>query len=248
MKRNRQYKYIATSRTGFVQQVVCSYVRHGYRFHVSGKAPPGKDPREIDEKLLTKYNIARTESQRYSAKKRGEANLQYIRFERDWLMLGTAGSHEWREKECENIKDCGRGEPIYFQGYTVLLKNGLYRPVRCRLDRSKHELDNKKRVRVLIGHSTFHDLKARFVSVARRRRADYLASMFWNLPYEPYAPIRRQMLKLLFLVNQARKTHGLKPINKKVIRFRRRIVKPFETMMPSYERDVAECNPMTSSF
>ena len=75
------YRFIATSRTGFVQQVVCSYVRHGYRFYVSGRVPEGKNPREIDEKLLALYDIRKTDSQRYRAKKRNDANLQYIRFE-----------------------------------------------------------------------------------------------------------------------------------------------------------------------
>ena len=114
MKINPQYKFVATSRTGFVQQVVCSYVKNGYRFHVAGRIPEEKDPSEVDEKLLSLYGIRKNNGQRYRAKIRGEANIQYIRSGHDWLMLETTGSHLWKEREGANIKDCSRGDPIKF--------------------------------------------------------------------------------------------------------------------------------------
>ena len=224
------YRYIATSRTGFVQQLVCSYVRHGYRFYVSGKVPEGKDPLQVDEKLLDRYDIRKTDRQRYRAKKAGKANLQYIRFDRDWLMLATPGSHDWKEEERGNIRDCSHGEPIHFQGYSISLKQGLYRPVRCKKDRNgKPERDDKLRVRVQIARNAYRDLKAELVELARKRRAGWIAGRLFNIEYEPYAPIRQQLLSLLFHVNQVRKRQGMKRIGTNVIRFRRKIVKPFET-------------------
>ena len=221
------YKYIATSRTGFVQQVVSSYVARGYRFHVSGQVPSGKDPRDIDEKLLDLYDIRKTKSQRYRAKQAGKANLQYIRFERDWLMLGTHGKHPWKELEAGNIKDCRRDEPIYFRGYSIRLKAGLYRPYRCRNDKAVAERDDKLRVRVQIARDTFRALKADFLNVCKKRRPDWLASKFYNLPYEPYAPVRQQLLSLLFHVNQTLKKSGRKSISTDVIRLMRKQVLPF---------------------
>lgn len=242
MKINPHYKYVATTRTGFVQQVVCNYVCNGYRFHVSGKVPAGKNPADVDEKLLGRYSIRKTDAQRYRAKLRGEANIQYIRFERDWLMLASEGEHLWKKLEGKkdskgksNIKNCSRGEPIEFHGYSIYLKNGLYKPVRCRRDRAVHELDNKKRVRVVIGREAFKDLKAEFMSLAKKRSADWIAAKFWHVPYEPYAPIRQQLLKILFCVNQTRKNHGLPTINTKVIRFKRTIVKPFDELTDESE-------------
>lgn len=223
----KDYKYIATSRTGFVQQVVSSYVARGYRFHVSGRVPEGKDPRDVDEKLLNLYDIRKTRSQRYRAKQAGKANLQYIRFENNWLMLATHGKHRWMELESNNIRDCSRDQPILFQGYSIRLKAGLYLPYRCRNDRNKAERDNKLRVRVQIDRGTFRDLKAEFLSVCKNRRPDWLAAKFYNLPFEPYAPIRQQILTLLFHVNQALKKSGRKPINPKAIRFIRKQVLPF---------------------
>ena len=221
------YRFIATSRTGFVQQVVCSYVRHGYRFYVSGRVPEGKNPHEIDEKLLALYDIRKTDSQRYRAKRRGDANLQYIRFERDWLMLATAGKHQWKELESANIRDC-RQSPILFQGYSISLKRGLYRPIRCKKNRNgSPERDDKMRVRVQIARSTYRDLKGEFLELARKRSPNWIAAKFFNVGFEPYAPIRRQLLKLLFHVNQSRKRSGLSKISTDVIRYRRKIVRPF---------------------
>jgi hypothetical protein len=234
MKINPQYKFVATSRTGFVQQVVCSYVKNGYRFHVAGRIPDEKNPSDVDEKLLSLYDIRKNDGQRYRAKLRGEANLQYIRFGRDWLMLATAGGHLWKEREAGNIKDCSRGDPIKFQGYSIYLKNGLYRPHRCKRDRSgAPELDDKKRVRVVIDREAFRELKAEFLSIACKRRAGLLAAKFWDLPFEPYAPVRQQLLKLLFYVNQARKRKAMPTVSTKVIRYTREIVKPFEVLEES---------------
>lgn len=230
-KINPFYEYIATSRTGFVQQVACSYVCKGYRFYVSGKVPEGVDPREIDEKLLTKYDIRKTDAQRYYNKHElKRANIQYIRFERDWLMLATPGKHIWKAIEAKNMADCSRGEPIKFQGYSIYWKDGLYRPHRCKENPDgEPELDDKKRVRVQICRTAFRELKAEFHGLATKRSAEWLATKIFNVPYEPYAPVRQQMIEILNAVNRRRKTSGIKTLlDTKCIRTHRKIVLPFQ--------------------
>lgn len=76
----KEYRYVATTREGFIQQIVTSYVRNGYFFFVQGRVPEGRDPKSIDRKLIERYGINRTKGQRYRCKQRGEANLQYIRY------------------------------------------------------------------------------------------------------------------------------------------------------------------------
>lgn len=71
------------------------------------------------------------------------------------------------------------------------------------------------------------DLKAFFLEVAGHRSAEELASMLYNLPYEPYAPIRQQLLNILRLINEKRKASGKDPVSPKVLRYRRQIVRPF---------------------
>jgi hypothetical protein len=63
--------------------------------------------------------------------------------------------------------------------------------------------------------------------MAVHRSAKSLAMEFYQLPFEPYAPIRRQMLNLLRAVNRKRKAAGFDLLPTEVLPLRRRIVKPF---------------------
>jgi hypothetical protein len=47
-----QYRAVATSVEGFVQQIACCYLRHGYWFYVTGRIPRGKDAEIVDAKLI----------------------------------------------------------------------------------------------------------------------------------------------------------------------------------------------------
>lgn len=48
------------------------------------------------------------------------------------------------------------------------------------------------------------------------------------MPFEPYAPVRRQLLALRRAVNWRRKLAGLEPVPVTGIRLKRRIYRPFE--------------------
>src|SRR5262249_30215594 len=52
-----RYHCEATSIPGFVQQLAVCYLRHGYYFYVSGCIPAGKDPCDVDRKLIERYGI-----------------------------------------------------------------------------------------------------------------------------------------------------------------------------------------------
>ncbi len=66
-----QYRAVTTSVEGFVQQIACCYLRHGYWFYVQGRVPTGKSPESIDNKLIDKYGINVSESTRARRKKAG---------------------------------------------------------------------------------------------------------------------------------------------------------------------------------
>jgi hypothetical protein len=54
----------------------------------------------------------------------------------------------------------------------------------------------------------------------------------WNalsrIPFEPYAPVRRQLLNILRAVNRRRRAAGLERVPHTVLRLRRRPVRVFE--------------------
>jgi len=219
-----RYRCVATSDIGFVQQLACNYLPHGYRFYVVGQIPPGKDPYRIDDKLVDKYGIDVSRATRWRRKKLGRANLHYLRFERTFLLLATEGKHRFFEEESGRIRDAHK-QSIPFAGYSISLRRGQYLPKRL-CDRTPRP-DGKLRSRVLVARPVFLEWLAYFEEAARHYNAERLSRELYLFPYEPYAPVRRQQLRLLNRVNKVRKALGRSKLPTDVLRYRRRIVKPF---------------------
>jgi fucose permease len=70
-------------------------------------------------------------------------------------------------------------------------------------------------------------LKAYFLDLAVRRKAGTLEQMIAGLPFEPYAPVRRQLLNLVRAMNKARKVAGFESLSFSCVRMKRCIVRPF---------------------
>jgi hypothetical protein len=227
-----EYRCEATSVAGFVQQLVSCYLPHGYWFYVSGQIPEHKNARKVDEKLIGKYGIGLSRQSRARRKRVGIANIHYLRHDRFFVLLATHGHHPFYDDEAGNIRDARR-VPIKFAGYSIGVKKGGYK--RKASPDALAVPDDKWRVRVQIGREPFRGLKAGFLDIATHRTVEQLGQKFYTLPFEPYAPVRQQLLNLLRLVNKDRKAAGLDPVSPKVLRYQRRIVRPFE----SVDTDVA---------
>lgn len=201
-----------------MQQIACCYLRHGYWFYVNGTVPGAKDPRAVDEKLIAKYGIAVSEATRARRKRAGLANLQYLRHGRFFVLLATKGRHPFFEEEEARIRDF-RLHPLRYSGYAISYRRG---------GRTRSgEVDPKRHAHVSIDRPVYLDLRARLLDLASHRRADELALAFYELPFERYAPVRRQLLLLLRRVNEVRKRAGFAPVSKDVLCLRRRVVRPF---------------------
>ncbi len=218
------YRHSTCSVEGFVQQLVSNYLPHGFWFYVSGVVPEGKDPMLVDRKLILKYGVDKSRQARARRKQAGFANLHYLRFERYWVLLATHGAHEFFELEARNMRDARR-VGIQFQGYSIGVKRGGF--VRKNAPGDPPVRDGKYRVRVQIAAKRYREMKAYFVDIATHRSVESLAFELYKVPFEPYAPVRQQMLNILRLVNRARKEAGYELIPPTVLRYRRRIVKPF---------------------
>jgi hypothetical protein len=218
------YQYNACSAEGFVQQLASNYLPHGFWFYVSGIVPEKKDPALVDQKLIRKYGVDRSRQARARRKQAGFANLHYLRFERYWVLLATHGAHDFFELEARNIRDA-RKVGIQFNGYSIGVKKGGF--VRKTQPDEPPVRDGKYRVRVQIAAKRYREMKAYFLEIATHRSVEALGSELYNVPFQPYAPVRQQMLNILRLVNRARKEAGYELIPPSVLRYRRRIVKPF---------------------
>lgn len=219
------YQYEVTSEIGFLQRIATHLLPKGYFFFVQGTLAKGKDPRALDAKLLAKYDVAKSEGARRWRKQLGLGNVQYVRYENNWILLATHGDHPIREGEGDNLKDARRA-PIRIGDYAVYVKRGNYLKREPTDEAAKP--DGKWRVRVVIAREPYRELCASFLSIACHRRGETLAEELFSSPYEPYAPVRKQLLKLLRLINAKRQAAGFAKIAVTSLRFQREIVRAFE--------------------
>lgn len=206
------YRCVASNLIGFVQQVATAYIPHGYWFYSQGFVPEGKDPEEVDAKLVAKYGAGLSKWQRARRKRIGLANVQYIRFGRIFLLMATKGTHPFFEEEASTIRDV-RKTPIKVGGYAISARKG--------------GRDGRLHTHVRVDRLAYAELLARFVDRAGSASNKWFAREFYNLPFEPYAPVRRQYLLLLRRVNEVRVHNGRARLPTEVLPLRRRIVRPF---------------------
>lgn len=217
------YRCEATSVEGFIQQLACNYIPHGYWFYVSGFVPDGKDPAAVDCKLTEKYGICVSRQTRARRKLAGSANLHYLRYGRYFVILATHGKHPFFAEENVNIRDL-RKVPIKIAGYSVSFKKGGFRRTTGKEPATR---DDRWHAKVQISRDKYAELKAYYRQLATRRSAESLGRELFTLPFQPYAPVRQQLLNLLRIVNKARREAALEQVPYDVLRYRRDIVKPF---------------------
>lgn len=226
-RRRKPYRCVAASPEGLVQQVAVCYLRHGYWFYVTGQIKPGKNPISVDTKLISKYGIDVSERERADRKRRGLANMQYIRYKNWFLLLATNGHHPFKQLERNQIRDCRR-YPIRFEGYSISYRRSPITP--------KGGKDLKWHACVRIDNSTYKQLKSYFLDRASQRTAERIATDFARVPFARYAPVRRQLLHLLRAVNKRRQQSGYAIIPTSSLRLRRSIETPFEQLKGDEEK------------
>jgi hypothetical protein len=225
------YKCEADSPEAVVQLIAASYLRHGYYWYVTGTIPDRKDPREVDRKLIDKYDIDLSDWERSRRKKRGIAGVHYLRHDRWFILMATEGHHPLKSPasaggEKEQLRDCRR-VPIRFRGYSISYRRAGVTP--------KGASGPKWHAHVRIDQRTYLDLKAYFLDHACHRSPENLAREFSQIPFARYAPVRRQLLTLLRQVNDARDRIGFQRLPHTVLQLRRVPVKVYREHEPDPE-------------
>lgn len=206
-----EYRCVAVSVEGFVQQLAVAYITHGYWFYVVGEIPEGKDPVKIDAKLVERYGIGISKWARCRRKKQGLANMQYLRHDRIFVLLATKGRHEFFEGERASLRDLRRA-PIKFAGYSIGCRRGR---------------DGRWHASVRIERSELAGMKAMLVEIGVQRTGRVERELV-RLPHLRFAPVRRQLWDVLRAVNCARRTAGLGLLPVEALPWKRRIVRPFD--------------------
>jgi hypothetical protein len=209
----RVYPCLPRSVEAFVQRLALDYVQYGYHFYSLGSVPEGMDAHQVDRAIIDRYRINVSRWTRYRKAKEGLASVHYLRFGRFFVIIASEGKHLFREREKEGIKDI-REVPIRFAGYSIGYRRskggGSWHPS-VRIEKNEYRL-----------------LKKQLVKASTELSVKKLIRVFRGLPFEPYAPVRQQLLSLLRLVNARRKTASLSLLPLRAVRYRRRSVKRFQ--------------------
>lgn len=208
-----EYRCVATSVEGFVQQLAVAYITHGYWFYVAGEIPEGKEPAAVDAKLVERYGIAISKWARCRRKKQGLANMQYIRHDLFFLLLATKGRHDFFERERFLIRDVRR-VPIKFCGYSISCRKGR---------------DGRWHASIRLDAKSYSELKAGMLELAKVRALAALEREFRCLEILPYGPVRTQLHAVFRATNRSRLAANLQPTSSNIIPWKRRIVQPFNT-------------------
>jgi hypothetical protein len=197
-----EYRCVTNTIAGFIQQLAVSYVGRGYWFYVSGRIPDGKDPPRVDAKLVERYGIDISKWTRARRKRLGLANMQYIRHGRFFVLLATHGRHAFFDREKPIIRDVRRA-PVKYAGYSVSFRDG--------------------HPHVRIERREYLQLRAWLLDVASTRGTAGVRSALESLAFEPYAPVRRQLLNLLRAANRELVGRGRTKLGYQSLRLRRTV-------------------------
>lgn len=207
------YQCVATSVAGFIQQLAVCYVANGYYFYVTGRIPDNKDAASIDQKIIQQYGINVSKWTRARRKREGLANVQYLRYRDFFVIAATRGEHPFFTQEAKGIRDI-RERPLYFWGYSI----------GCR--QSRH--DGGYHASVRIERGTCHEMKVYFEEIATAQSVENLCREFRQIDFVVYAPVRRQILRILRAVNRRRRVAGLELVPRHSVWLYRSPVRPFD--------------------
>ena len=228
MSRSAEYCCVATSFRAWAQQVAVSYVQRGYHRYVDFWIPKHKDPVLIDRKLIAKYHIGISDSARSWRKRNGLARFQYIRHGRFGLILIAEGRQDGFPPTVvmphQTLKDllAQYGQDLYRSSHTPT-PNGqvvidfekeegkrmkhLYREAICY---GGYEIRYRNgRASVRIDGRYYEALRTRFLSLAKHPDTRHLQEAFRELRFQPFAPLRSQLWKLIDEVNAYRKSQRI---------------------------------------
>ena len=206
------YRCVALSVAGFVQQLAVSYVAKGYWFYVTGRVPDHKHPAALDQKIISQYGLDISKRARVRRKQGGLVNVQYLRYDRFFVILAKHERHLLPGAEGNQIRDV-RKHPLHFMGYSI----------------GGRQSGNGKsgHVCVRIQRGLYRELKARLEALALHLPVEELIRELRGIDYEPFAPVRGQLRAIMRAVNRKRKEAGLELVPSQALNLRRFPVRPF---------------------
>ncbi len=177
---SRKAKYEVHTLGQFLAKVAF-YLRYGYFRYAVREIPAGKDLAKIDKKILENYQVTYRRIVRARRKKRGLANVVYIRFGQTFILMATSGEHTAFERIA--ARDF-REVPFHFSGYSIGVKN--------------------KKPHIMIEPKRFQRIHRRALKIALHNPGRVTAYLHNMSPFR-FAGVNDQRWKLFREVNKRRK-------------------------------------------
>lgn len=210
---------VYTHKTDLMRRVL-HYASHGYTYWTAGEIAPAK-AEALALKLADRYGTGRTETQRYRAKGRGEANTMLLMLhdpkDRDspvywWLMTtpGTGLVHE-----LEELADIRR-KRANLTGYELLVLS------RKRREKDKPDKASKPTWTWVMTQETFDGWKSRIQTAVRQDNEKLIQQMLHSLGKVPGFRGVRVQAYLLYRIARAdwkRARKGELPYPAPVVRY-----------------------------
>jgi len=198
-----EYRCEAKSKDAFVAQLI-RYVTSGHYFYFACTLKPGKDPKRLDEKLISHFGLAKPYWKR-SKRWRGERpNIHYLRYDRFYVLIGTHGregseaGHPLFREYPGQVRDIRR-HAILFHGYSIRY--------------SLPQGSKRRKVFVRLTRDAYADIRRDLVDKATRpsfrdREAMEAAFRARSYEFQPYGPVHEQLSRILKDVNRRRRYAG----------------------------------------
>jgi hypothetical protein len=204
--------FLANSTGELIRQLITDCIPNSYYFFLNGYTPEDEEPTETDSIILNMIEAAKWRM----GSRKDQAQVQYLRHHRTYLLLATAGVHPIINDNAHLVRDI-RKTPLGFNGYSIS----------CQRVRG----GSGYRGSVQVGVQYFGVFREKFLAMSVRSSAVEMTDAFLALNFEPYPPVHEQLGALLKAVNEKRRAAGLELVRRSAVGLGGATVKSIKPMV-----------------
>ena len=174
--------YHAEAKTSaeLIRRLTKYYLPHGYYFFTTSTVPEHKDVAQVDRNIIEKYGLAISRTARSRDKAKGVARVQYLRHERQIILVATSGDHGFFDDK--SVRDCRLTPlPVWYYWITA----------------------TQKRYHVKVCPESYHAVREKLIRLAEGGKEEAAIEAFHALPWLNYPDIRKQKRRLIKELAQA---------------------------------------------
>ena len=168
--------FVVDTSAELIRRLTRYYLTEGYWYFVKGRIPDRKPLDQVDIKLSQKYQTALSKWQRHRRKAKGLANVQYLRYDRDFVLIATEGEHPLFFSD-RSVKDA-RKHPIEIWYYWIRVRSS-------------------RRYEVIVAPWAYHVVKDKVLRLAKEGNVDAITDQLQSLRWINYPGVNRQKQKMI---------------------------------------------------